>query len=234
MKTKALIMLIEDEKGISNFLDAILTSNDYQIIRCPHGNEVPALIRSHRPQLILLDLGLPDIDGLEVLRLIRSWSDVPILVLTARSNDADKVKAFALGADDYITKPFGTMELLARIKTALRHHQRQLNDIETEQINIGQLSINLLNQQVFLEQQEVHLTPIEYKIIAKLARNKGRVVTLADLGVEIWGPYTIDENNIRVNMANIRRKIEKNPADPHYILTEIGIGYRMVEEVKND
>lgn len=232
MENKPVILLVEDENGISNFIAAILTSNKYHVIKCQKGGEAVSLTASYSPELVLLDLGLPDVDGLEVLSGIREWSDVPVIVVTARSNESEKVKAFDLGADDYITKPFGTLELLARIRTAIRHKQKTgYNPLQTDKIQIGGLSIDAVKRTVLLDGKPVHLTPIEYKILLLLAQNAGRVLTLDFISRKIWGPYTNEQNALRVNMANIRRKIEENPAEPQYILTEVGVGYRMVETV---
>lgn len=233
MSNKLVILIVEDENGISNFISAILTSNDYQVIKCQKGNEAISLTTSYCPDLILLDLGLPDMDGLEVLSRIRQWSDVPVIVVTARGSETEKVKALDLSADDYITKPFGTMELLARIRCAIRHKQKTdtYNPLETEKIHIGGLVIDIIKRTVTLDGEPVHLTPIEYKILLLLTKHAGKVLTLNTICKEIWGPYTNEQNALRVNMANIRRKLEVNPAEPKYILTEVGVGYRMVEEI---
>lgn len=232
MENKPTVLIVEDENGISNFIAAILTSNDFNVIKCKKGNEAVSMTASYCPDLILLDLGLPDIDGLEVLKSIREWSDIPVIVVTARSNELEKVKAFDLGADDYITKPFGTLELLARIRTAIRHKQNSsYNPLQTDKIQIGGLVIDAVKRSVNLDGKVLHLTPIEYKILFLLAKNAGRVLTLDFISKEIWGPYTNEQNALRVNMANIRRKIEENPAEPKYILTEVGVGYRMVEGI---
>lgn len=233
MENKLLILIVEDENGISNFISAILTSNDYQVLKCQKGKESILMAASHHPDLILLDLGLPDMDGLEVLSQIRQWSQVPIIVVTARGYETEKVKALDLGADDYVTKPFGTLELLARIRTAIRHKQRasSYNPLDTDKISIGGLIIDIIKRTITIDGTPVHLTPIEYKILLLLAKNAGKVLTNDAISKEIWGPYTSEENALRVNMANIRRKIESNPAEPRYILTEVGVGYRLIEEV---
>jgi len=233
MNNKLLILLIEDEVAISNFISTILTSNGYHVIKAQTGKEAIALAASHSPDLILLDLGLPDIDGIEVLKKIRTWSSVPIIVVSARGHEREKVEALDLGADDYITKPFGTSELLARIRTEVRHSQkiRSDNNLETGKVTIGGLTIDLDKRIVKVDDREVHLTPIEYKIIVLLSKNIGKVLTHDYIIKEIWGPYVNENQALRVNMANIRRKIEANPAEPKYIVTEVGVGYRMVDEV---
>jgi Response regulators consisting of a CheY-like receiver domain and a winged-helix DNA-binding domain len=233
LENKPVILIVEDESGISNFMTAILTSNEYQVVKAKKGSEAVSMTASYCPDLILLDLGLPDMDGLDVLKQIRGWSDVPVIVVTARGNETEKVKALDFDADDYITKPFGTLELLARIRTALRHKQRTSmhHPSEADLIHIGGLFIDIDKRIVTLNGETIHFTPIEYKILLLLAKYAGRVLTLDFISKEIWGPYTTEQNALRVNMANIRRKIEKNPAEPTYILTEVGVGYRMVEEV---
>lgn len=231
MKNKATILIVEDEAAISNFITAVLNSNDYAVIRSNNGKEAISSTAGFSPDLILLDLGLPDIDGLEVLKQIRQWSDVPIIVVSARTDEKEKVEALDLGADDYISKPFGTAELLARVRTAIRHKMTANHQlIAVSKVTIGEFQIDFSKRYVSVDQKEIHLTPIEYKIVQLLAKNQGKVLTLDYLSREIWGPYTTENNALRVNMANIRRKIEKNPAEPHYILTEVGVGYRMKEE----
>lgn len=231
MNNKQVILIVEDENAISNFITAILISNDYKVLKCQNGNEAVSMAASYCPDLILLDLGLPDIDGLDVLSRIRKWSDMPVIVVTARGNETEKVKALDLGADDYITKPFGTLELLARIRTAIRHKQKSYNPSETDKIHIGGLDIDIVKRTVTIDGETIHFTPIEYKILLLLAQNAGKVLTLESISREIWGPYTDEQNALRVNMANIRRKIEENPAEPKYILTEVGVGYRMAENI---
>lgn len=232
MENKPVILIVEDENGISNFISAILSANNYQVVKCRTGGEAASLTASHCPELILLDLGLPDMDGIDVLRSLRSWSDIPVIIVTARGNESEKVKALDAGADDYVTKPFGTMELLARIRTAIRHRRKTsaANTAEAEIIHIRGMIIDAAKRNVIINSEIIHFTPIEYKILLLLAKNAGKVLTLDSISREIWGPYTVEQNALRVNMANIRRKIEKNPAEPEYILTEVGVGYRMVEE----
>ena len=232
MNNKQVILIVEDEKGISNFIAAILTSNEYKVLECGNGKEAVSMAASYCPDLILLDLGLPDTDGLDVLSHIRGWSDIPVIVVTARGSETEKVKALDLGADDYVTKPFGTLELLARIRTAIRHKQKGYNPSETDRIRIGGLDIDIIKRTVAVDGEEIHFTPIEYKILLLLAQNAGKVLTIRSICREVWGPYTDEQNALRVNMANIRRKIEVNPAEPQYILTEVGVGYRMSEEAK--
>ena len=227
------ILVIEDEKNILSFITSVLSSQHYQVIPAATGTEGLSLASSQCPDLILLDLGLPDIDGMEVISKIREWSSVPILVISARALEDDKVLALDAGADDYITKPFGNSELLARIRTALRHSSRMQTDGELSDrpYRSKGLMIDFEKRIVSRDGKEIHLTQNEYKIVALLARNCGRVLTYDRLIEHIWGPYSENDNTIlRVNMANIRRKLEPNPAEPVYIFTEVGVGYRMADE----
>ncbi len=233
MNNRLLVLLVEDEMAISNFIMAVLTHNNYSVIRADRGKEALKLVCTHSPDLILLDLGLPDIDGIEVLKKIRELGNIPVIIVSARGFEREKVEALDLGADDYITKPFGTSELLARIRTAVRHNQKLQEEShpENEKVVIGGLLIDYEKRIVKVEDKEIHLTPIEYKIIVLLSRNVGKVLTHDYIIKEIWGPYLNENQTLRVNMANIRRKIEANPAEPRYIVTEVGVGYRMVDEV---
>lgn len=230
MNHKDTILIIEDEKNISNFIESILQNREAKALKAMNGTEGVSLCGSCCPDVVLLDLGLPDMDGMEVLRQIRVFSLVPVIVISARGSEQDKVAALDMGADDYITKPFGSEELLARIRTALRHSrsagiasQAQIYEREGLRIDFGKRVVKL-------DDDDIHLTPVEYKLVSLLARQAGQVLTYGYLLKEIWGPYADTNNQIlRVNMANIRRKLGENPADPRYILTEIGVGYRMRE-----
>lgn len=227
------ILVIEDEKNIRNFITSVLTSQKYQVIPADTGKEGLSQAASRCPDLILLDLGLPDMDGMEVIRQIRAWSSTPILVISARIQEEDKVRALDQGADDYITKPFGNSELLARIRTALRHSNRLQTSapLANRPYRCKGLIIDFEKHLVTRDGQEIHLTQNEFKIVALLAKNCGKVLLYDRLIEQIWGPYSENDNTIlRVNMANIRRKIEPNPAEPVYLFTEIGVGYRMAEE----
>ena len=226
---KTLILIVEDEDNICSFIETTLKANNYSVITAKKASDALSMASSYTPDLMLLDLGLPDMDGIEVLRQVRSWSVMPVIIVSARSDEAEKVQTLDLGADDYITKPFGTSELLARIRTALRHSIR----VATEEavFRVRSLSVDFAKRQVLLNGAEVHLTQIEYKIVSLLAKHAGRVLTYDQMIAELWGPYAEKDNKIlRVNMANIRRKIEKNPAAPQYIFTEVGVGYRLAEE----
>ncbi len=230
--SKNSILLIEDEENIRAFIYTALKNQGYKITTAATGAEGLHLSASLCPDLILLDLGLPDMDGVDVIGKLRTWTATPIIVISARTNEHEKARALDCGADDYITKPFGTIELLARIRTSLRH-SNQMQDVSTihqKPYHCGDLSINYEDHVVSLEGTIIHLTQIEYKLLTLLAKNSGKVLTYTFIMEKIWGPYTDGNNQIlRVNMANIRRKIEKNPATPVYVFTEIGIGYRMAE-----
>lgn len=234
MSPKVNIVLVEDELNICNFITAALKTEDYKLHIANNGTEGLGLITSLCPDIILLDLGLPDIDGMEIIKNVRSWSSAPIIVISARVQERDKVAALDSGADDYITKPFGTSELLARIRTSLRHSNRLSTNsqLNTRPYSALGLTIDFDKRRVSINGQEVHLTQIEYKLLSLLAKNSGKVLTYSFIINEIWGPYADKKNNqiLRVNMANIRRKIEATPAEPKYVFTEIGIGYRMLED----
>ena len=233
MKIKDKVLIVEDEQSISSFISMILTANGYDTIIVNTGEEALTMISSHCPDLIVLDLGLPDMDGVEVLRRLRQWDQIPILVVSARDQEKQKVEALDLGANDYITKPFGSSELLARIRAALRQRAAALSAgaVRPEQYTAGGLTVDFDKRLVRVEGKDIHLTQIEYKIVEFLARHPGRVMTYDAIMIHVWGPYLTDDNKIlRVNMANIRRKLEKNPAEPQYIQTEMGIGYRIAEE----
>lgn len=233
MNAKFTVLIIEDEENIASFIKNTLINHDYKVLLAYTGQQGLSLINSQCPDIILLDLGLPDMNGTDIIKSVRSWSSIPIVVVSARTQEYEKVEALELGADDYITKPFGTNELIARIRTSLRHSNRLMTEspLYKRPYQCGNLYIDFLKRVVKINQQEVHLTPVEYKIVAHLAQNSGKVVTHSSLMTYVWGPYTDTDNKIlRVNMANIRRKLEKNPAEPEYIYTEVGIGYRMKDD----
>ncbi len=228
------IVIVEDEKSIRNIMKMVFETHGFNVYSAINGSEAMILITSKCPDVIILDLGLPDMDGVKIIENVRKWSDIPIIVVSARSLEGDKVNALELGADDYITKPFGTNELLARVNTAIRHcvsnRSSRINDQEND-FKIGELTVDFKKKCVLINNKDAHLTQNEYKIVSLLARNAGKILTYDFLIKNIWGPYLQSDNQIlRVNMANIRRKIEKNTAAPEYIITEIGIGYRMNTE----
>lgn len=237
MENNPMILIVEDEDVISSYISTVLATNEFSFIKASKGKDAVSMAASYCPDLILLDLGLPDMDGLEVLKTIRQWTGLPVIVVSARGHEREKVEALDLGADDYITKPFGTAELLARIRTELRHSQRVMdtNSSGTGKITTGELEIDYGKRLVLLAGKEIHLTPIEYKIIVLLSRYIGKVLTHDFIIKEIWGPFTNETYSseiqaLRVNMANIRRKLETNPGEPKYIVTEVGVGYRMTED----
>ncbi|MBR6472668.1 MAG: response regulator [Firmicutes bacterium] len=233
MYQKISVLVIEDEKSICDFISRTLELNNYKVITAYTGKEGLTAITSLMPDLILLDLGLPDMDGLEIIRQTREWSSLPIIVISARIQEKEKVEALDLGADDYITKPFGTSELLARLRTAIRHSNKTNagDHVAQRPYKSKDLTVDFDKRLITIRGEEVHLTRVEYKIVSILAKNSGKVITYDSLINQIWGPYAGDNNRIlRVNMANIRRKIEANPGEPEYIFTELGVGYRMLED----
>ena len=233
MVQKLSVLVIEDEKSICDFIAKTLNASDYKAVTAGSGKEGLAILTSALPDLVLLDLGLPDMDGIDIIKQTREWSSLPIIVISARVQEREKVAALDAGADDDITKPFGTDELLARIRTAIRHSNKIVDDKvnSTRPYSARGLVVDFGKRLVTVEGKEIHLTRVEYKIVSMLAQNSGKVITYSSLIEQVWGPYADDNNRIlRVNMANIRRKIEKNPGEPEYIFTELGVGYRMVED----
>lgn len=233
MVQKLSVLVIEDEKSICDFIAKTLNASDYKAVTAGSGKEGLAILTSALPDLVLLDLGLPDMDGIDIIKQTREWSSLPIIVISARVQEREKVAVLDAGADDYITKPFGTDELLARIRTAIRHSNKIVDDKvnSTRPYSARGLVVDFGKRLVTVEGKEIYLTRVEYKIVSMLAQNSGKVITYSSLIEQVWGPYADDNNRIlRVNMANIRRKIEKNPGEPEYIFTELGVGYRMVED----
>ena len=228
------ILIIEDDPGVSGFLRTTVAAAGYDAIPAKDGKTALQLISSYCPDCILLDLGLPDMDGREIIRTVRDWSQIPIIVLSARSMDVEKAAALDEGADDYMTKPFGYMELLARIRTALRHTRMMAEDPEIRMngiYQVGGLAIDYKKMRVTVNGEDAHLTPSEFRIVALLGKHAGQVMTYRAILRELWGPSAGVENKIlRVHMASIRRKIEPNPNEPMYIFTEVGVGYRMADE----
>ncbi|MDD2972714.1 MAG: response regulator [Lachnospiraceae bacterium] len=234
MASKYCILVIEDEKSICNFISKALTAHDYKVVCAYTGKDGLSLISSLCPDIILLDLGLPDMDGINIIHSVREWSSNQLIVVSARSKESDKVAALDAGADDYISKPFGISELLARIRTSIRHSNKSNTSSQSADrpYHALDLTINYQNHVVTRGDTVIHLTPIEYKIVTYLAKNSGKVHTYSSIMQHVWGPY-IDVNNtkiLRVNMANIRHKIELNPAAPQYIFTEIEVGYRFLDD----
>ena len=227
------IMIVEDDAGIRHYLQSTLSNAGYDTVAVGDGRSALALAASHCPDCVLLDLGLPDMDGIGIIQSIRKWSSVPIIVISARMTEDDKAGALDLGADDSLTKPFGTDELLARVRTAIRHTRTATGNSEIAQqgtYTVGDLTIDYNKHQVLVRGENAKLTLSEFRIVALLGKHAGRVMTYDSIIKELWGPRASGDNQIlRVNMANIRRKIEKNPAEPEYLFTEVGVGYRMAE-----
>ncbi len=231
MATNPIILLIEDDAHIRRFLRASLVTQGYELIEAAAGKEGLALAASRVPDVVLLDLGLPDMEGLEVIQQLRSWSNVPIIVLSARGQERDKVANLDAGADDYLTKPFGVGELLARMRVALRKAAPAEEGRPEESYSLGNLRVDFQRRLVFRGQEEVHLTPIEYKLLSALIKHRGKVVTHRQLLKEVWGPSYIEQNPyLRIFILNLRRKLEDDPTRPQYLLTEPGVGYRLRDE----
>ena len=230
---KSKILVIEDDPAITNLIRTTLDTQDYQYHTARTGSAGLMYAVAYNADVIILDLGLPDMDGVEIIRKIRGWSTVPIIVVSARSEDSDKVEALDAGADDYLTKPFSIDELLARLRAALR--RRQLDDTglapQESVYRNGNLSIDYAAGCVYRDDREIHLTPIEYKLLCVLAKNTGKVLTHNYILKEVWGnAFSADASSLRVFMATLRKKIEENPATPQYIQTHIGVGYRMIRQ----
>jgi two-component system KDP operon response regulator KdpE len=222
------ILVVDDERAIRRYLRATLTAYGNVVSEAPNGEEALRAAALEKPDLIILDLGLPDLDGVEVARRIREWSQTPIIVLSVREQERDKIAALDAGADDYLTKPFGTGELMARIRVAIR---RSLHPESEPVIEVGELKVDLAHRRVTIAEAEATLTPTEYELLRLMAQNIGRVLTHRQLLQQVWGqPYGDDLHMLRVNISNLRRKIEPDPARPHYILTEAGVGYRLRAE----
>ena len=227
----ARILVIEDEQPIRRFLRASLASQGYRLVESETGKGGVLEAAGQPPDLVILDLGLPDIDGMEVLRQIREWSHVPIIVLSARGQEADKVHALDAGADDYLTKPFGVHELLARIRVNLRHSQNVQGDPGEATFTLGDLKVDFAHRRVFTAGREVRLTPTEYRLLSVMIRHAGKVLTHRQLLKEVWGRDSVHETHyVRVFVGQLRQKIETDPARPRYLLTEPGVGYRLAGE----
>jgi two-component system KDP operon response regulator KdpE len=231
-KSKApLVLVIEDDPQIRRFLHATLVDNGYNYLEVNNGQDGLRQVGLQHPDLIILDLGLPDLDGLEVTRRLREWTSTPIIVLSARNQERDKVDALDAGADDYLTKPFGTAELLARMRVATRHFIQATQGSDNPVFTTGGLRVDLAHRQIFIDDQEIHLTPIEYKLLLVLVQHAGKVVTRKQLLHDVWGPSYEDEMHyLRVYMGQLRRKLEAEPMRPRYLITEPGVGYRLKVE----
>ena len=227
VKNGPLILVVEDEAPMRRFLRASLASHGYRVVEAATAAEGLRQASAYNPDLVLLDLGLPDMDGLAVTRKLREWAVVPIIVISARGNEKDKIDALDGGADDYLTKPFSVGELFARLRVALRHADRVGGDPETT-ITVGELRLDLARRQAFARGSEVHLTPIEYKLFSLLMRHAGKVITHRQLLKDVWGPTYVDQMQyVRVYMGQLRHKLEVDPARPRYLVTEPSVGYRL-------
>ncbi|MDO5521337.1 MAG: response regulator transcription factor [bacterium] len=228
---KSLILVVEDDSSVLNLMSTTLKLHKYRYITANNGEGAILAASSHNPDIILLDLGLPDIDGVQVIQKIRTWSNVPIIIISARSEESDKIEALDTGADDYLTKPFSVEELLARIRVTERRMTYMKNDIDTSSVFVnGELRIDYVAGCAYMGEQELHLTPIEYKLICLLSQNVGKVLTYNYITQKIWGrSWDNDIASLRVFMATLRKKIEDNSECPQYIQTHIGIGYRMLK-----
>ncbi len=233
MNNKFRVLVVEEENNMASFIMTILKMNKYDVIRAKNGSETMMMITSYCPDIVLLDMRLPDTDGITILKSIRKWSLIPVIMVTEIDSEKEKISAFDSGADDYITKPFSTGEFLARIRTELRHSLNCKSENEKLQSGLfksGGLIIDYDKRRIFVDGENVHMTQTEYNIVALLSKYAGRVLTYDYLIKSVWGPAITGDNQIlRVNMANIRKKIEKNSNEPAYIFTENGVGYRMAE-----
>ena len=234
--SKVTILVVEDDTSVRNLISTTLKAHDYRFITAATGESAVMEAASHNPDILLLDLGLPDIDGVEVIRRIRSWSNAPIIVISARSEDSDKIDALDAGADDYLTKPFSVDELLARLRATQRRLALARSDSPQQAVYVnGQLRIDFASGCAYLGDEELHLTPIEYKLLCLLAKNTGKVLTHKFITQSVWGSsWENDVVSLRVFMATLRRKLERGADSPQYIQTHIGIGYRMLKLEEKD
>jgi two-component system, OmpR family, KDP operon response regulator KdpE len=228
MNNSATIIVIEDEVQIRRFLRTALTSEGYKVIEAETGKQGLTEATTRKPDLIILDLGLPDMDGVEVAKELRTWSSVPVIILSARSQESDKISALDAGADDYLVKPFGVGELLARIRVALRHVSSTPNGEEEGVFSVDELKVDMIHRKITVSGAEVHLTPIEYRLLTVLVKHAGKVLTHRLLLKEVWGPNYVERAHyLRIYMGILRHKLEKDPARPRFLLTEVGVGYRL-------
>jgi two-component system KDP operon response regulator KdpE len=224
----ALVLVVEDEPPMRRFIRASLESHGYRVLECDRVTEATKLLTSHNPEVVLLDLGLPDGDGIALTRRVREWSRVPIIVISARGREEDKVLALDAGADDYLTKPFGVNELLARMRVALRHASLAAAPEAPPVVELGDVKVDLVRREVTRGGEPLHLTPIEYKLLVLMAQHAGKVLTHRQILKEVWGPtYVAHTHYVRVHMAELRKKIEAEPSRPKLIVTEAGVGYRL-------
>jgi two-component system KDP operon response regulator KdpE len=225
------VVVVEDEPQIRRFLHAALGGQGYRVHESSTGADGLVEVATRQPDVVILDLGLPDMEGLDVIRKVREWSAVPVIVLSARGQESDKVAALDAGADDYLSKPFGVEELMARMRVALRHRARVSEGALQSTFTVGDLHVDLAARRVTLGAEQVHLTPIEYRLLVALVHHAGKVITHRQLLQEVWGPQATEQAHyLRVYMAHLRRKLEADPARPRYLLTEAGVGYRLAAD----
>lgn len=225
----ATVLIIEDEPQIRRFVRTALEADGCQVHEAENAERGLIEAGTRKPDLIVLDLGLPDRDGVEVIRDLRAWTEMPIIVLSARTQEAEKISALDAGADDYLTKPFGVGELMARMRVVLRR-RAAVDGSETHEFCFGDVKLDLVNRRVFRRDQEVHLTAIEYRLLTELVRNAGKVLTHRQLLKEVWGPSHVEDSHyLRTYMAHLRQKLESDPAQPKYLITETGVGYRLID-----
>lgn len=228
MNNSATIIIVEDEAQIRRFLRTALASEGYQVFEAETGKQGLTEAATRKPDLIILDLGLPDMDGVEVVKGVRSWSAVPVIILSARSQESDKISALDAGADDYLVKPFGVGELLARIRVALRHVSTSTDGEDEGVFKVDELQVDMIHRKITVSGTEVHLTPIEYRLLTVLVKHAGKVLTHQFLLKEVWGPNHVERAHyLRIYMGTLRHKLEKDPARPRFLLTEVGVGYRL-------
>jgi two-component system, OmpR family, KDP operon response regulator KdpE len=227
-KTDPVIIVIEDDPSIRRFLRTSLTTHGFNVFEADTGKQGIVEVGVRKPDLLILDLGLPDMDGVDVIKAIRAWSPVPIIILSARSSEQQKIDALDVGADDYLTKPFGFGELLARIRVAMRHSTRPQEQSQAEIFTTANLKVDLLNRVVSVDDREIHLTPIQYRLLTVLVKHAGKVMTHQQILNEVWGPsYRENAHYLRIYMSQLRQKLEAEPTQPRFLLTESGVGYRL-------
>jgi len=224
-------IVVEDEKQIRRFLRTSLEAEDFAVFEAETGKQALVEAATRKPDLLILDLGLPDMDGVDVIRDIRAWTALPIIVLSARTQESDKIDALDAGADDYLTKPFGVGELMARVRVVLRRRATVgIDGQEIREFRFGDVRVDLVNRQIYRAEQLIHLTAIEYRLLTVLIRNAGKVLTHRQLLKEVWGPPHVEDSHyLRTYMAHLRQKLEADPAQPRHLITETGVGYRLVE-----
>ena len=228
---QSVAIIVEDEKQIRRFLRTSLEAENFTVYEAETGKQALVEAATRKPDLLILDLGLPDMDGVDVIRDIRAWTALPIIVLSARTQESDKIDALDAGADDYLTKPFGVGELMARVRVVLRRRATvDADGQESREFRFGDVRVDLVNRQIYRAEQLIHLTAIEYRLLTVLIRNAGKVLTHRQLLKEVWGPSHVEDSHyLRTYMAHLRQKLESDPAQPRHLITETGVGYRLVE-----